>query len=297
MPRSPALTDLPLVSKEVGATFDVVTRATEKAVRITLKATIGIPYDEDGRAECAGTFVVHDFDDRSTLNYLRLGDGLYAMRHGLDRWQRSFLGLTKELDVLEGFSENSYVMPRTPRHGVSGAIVNSWSTDPKGRVGDPYLETIFDMSAVPARLEELRAAIARNTVLTPEGLAYRTPYPSWVVADDGAKVELTRPSRAAGQPVWAFGLDRLDEAMEMARRLGRVPEIRGQVAVAPRLPVPDVSARAAALHMANDMCLFLSQRLADLPSEDVVLWHDCANAGAIVDVAGTEGLSLSLIHI
>ena len=291
MPRSPALTDLPLGSKEVGATFDVVTRATEKAVRITLKATIGIPYDEDGRAECAGTFVVHDFDDRSTLNYLRLGDGLYAMRHGLDRWQRSFLGLTKELDVLEGFSENSYVMPRTPRHGVSGAIVNSWSTDPKGRVGDPYLETIFDMSAVPARLEELRAAIARNTVLTPEGLAYRTPYPSWVVADDGAKVELTRPSRAAGQPVWAFGLDRLDEAMEMARRLGRVPEIRGQVAVAPRLPVPDVSARAAALHMANDMCLFLSQRLADLPSEDVVLWHDCANAGAIVDVAGTEGLS------
>jgi hypothetical protein len=77
----------------------------------------------------------------------------------------------------------------------------------------------------------------------------------------------------------------------MARRLGGVPEIRGQVAVAPSLPVPDVSARAAAIHMANDVSLFLSQRLADLPSEDVALWHDCANAGAIMDVAGTEGLS------
>jgi hypothetical protein len=79
--------------------------------------------------------------------------------------------------------------------------------------------------------------------------------------------------------------------MEMARRLGGVPEIRGQVAVAPSLPVPDVSARDAALHLADDVHLFLSQRLADIPSEDVLLWHDCANARAIMDVAGTEGLS------
>jgi hypothetical protein len=290
MPRSPALTDLPLVSKEVRATFDVVTRATEKAVRITLKATIGIPYDEDARAECAGTFVVHDFDGRSRLNYLRLGDGLYVMRHGLDQWQGSFPGLAKELDALDRCSENRHLMPYTPRHGVTGVKINSWSPDPKGHVGDPYLETIFDMSAVPARLEELRAVIARNTVLTREGLAYRMPYPSWVVSNDGG-VELTRPSRAAEQPVWAFGLYRFDEAMEMARRLGGVPEIRGQVVDAPSLPVPDVSARAAAIHMANDVSLFLSQRLADLPSEDVALWHDCANAGAIMDVAGTEGLS------
>lgn len=291
MPRSTALSDLPLVSREVKATFDVVGRATGKAMRITMHATVGIPYDEEGHVEDAGSFEVDDFDGRSRLDYLRLDGGLYALRHGLDRWQKPFLGLARELDVLDGFTEDRRLMPFAPRHGVTGARINSWTTTPAGRVGDPYLDTIYDMSAVPARMAELREAIARNTVLTAEGLAYRTPYPSWVVGDGGETVELTRPARAETSPVRAFGIDRLDDALEMARRMGGNPAVGGRVIVAPDRAEPDDSARRAAVHLADDMRIFLSQQLADLDPERVRLWHDCANAEAIVDALGTDGLS------
>jgi hypothetical protein len=291
MPRSTALSDLPLVSREVKATFDVVGRATGKAMRITMHATVGIPYDEGGHVEDAGSFQVDDFDGRSRLDYLRLDGGLYALRHGLDRWQKPFVNLPRELDVLDGFTEDRRLMPFAPRHGVTGAKINSWTTTPAGRVGDPYLDTIYDMSAVPARMAELRDAIARNTVLTAKGLAYRTPYPSWVVSDRGEGVALTRPSRAEVYPVRAFGLDRLDDALDMARRMGGDPGIGGRVIAAPDRAEPDGSARRAAVYLADDIGIFLNQQLADLASEHVHLWHDCANAEAIVDALGTDGLT------
>ncbi|MFC6050307.1 hypothetical protein ACFPYM_20980, partial [Methylobacterium hispanicum] len=215
-----AVPDLPLVSKEIGATFDVVGRATGKPMRITLLTIVGIPYDEEGKARTDGVFDVEDFDGFSTLDYLRLGGGLYVLRFGLDRYQKPFRDLAHELDVLQGASENRYLMKRTDRHGVTGAKVNSWNTDPKGRVGDPYLDGIFDMSAVPARVEELRAVVARNVLLTSRGLAYRQPHPSWVVSNGGDVVALSRPSRSAERVVDAFGLGRLEDALEMARRLG-----------------------------------------------------------------------------
>jgi hypothetical protein len=291
MPRSTVLSDLPLVSREVAATFDVVSRATERALRIKLRATVGIPYDEEDIVEDAGSFQVDDFDGRSRLDYLRLDGGLYVLRHGLDRWQKPFDGLARELDALEGFTEDKRLMPHAPRHGVTGAKINSWAANASGRVCDPYLDTIYDMSAVPARLAELRAAIASRTVLTARGLAYRMSYPSWVVSDGGESVALTRPSRAEVYPVRAFGLDRLDDALEMARRMGGDPGIGGRVIAAPDRAMPDDSARRAAVYLADDMRMFLSQHLADLVPEHVHLWHDCANAEAIVDALGTDGLT------
>ena len=291
MSRSTALPELPLVSREVAATFDVVGLATGNALRIKLRATVGVPYDEDGAAEDAGSFEVDDYEGKSRLDYLRLDGGLYVLRHGLDRRQKPFAGLARELDVLEGCTEDKRLMPWAPRHGVTGAKIKSWAADATGRVGDPYLDTIYDMSAVPARMAELRAAIARNTVLTTRGLAYRTPYPSWVVGDRGETVELTRPAMAATIPVRAFGIDRLDDALEMARRMGGNPAVGGRVIIAPDRAEPDDSAKRAAVYLADDMRIFLSQQLADLVPERVHLWHDCANAGAIVDALGTDGLS------
>lgn len=285
-----AIPDLPLVSKEIGATFDVVGRATGKPMRITLLATVGVPYDEEGAAGTDGVFDVRDFDGSSTLDYLRLGSRLYVLRFGLDRYQKPFRDVAHELEELQGVSENRYVMERTSRHGVTGAKVNSWNTDPKGRVGDSYLGSIYDMRAVPARVEELRAVVARNVLLTSRGLAYRQPYPSWVVSNQGDVVALSRPSRSAERAVHAFGLDRREDALEMARRLGGEPQVLGRVVQAPGAPGPDVSARDAAVRLAESVREILGPRLAELPDGDVVRWHDCANAEAILDSSGGDGL-------
>lgn len=293
MAQSETVVDLPLVSKEIRSTFDVVERATGKPLRITLLATVGVPYDENDAAESDGVFEVDDFDGRSTLEYLRLGDGLYALRTSLDRWQKPFMGLARELEELQGASENFYLMPRTSLHGVTGAKVSKWTTDAKGRVGDPRLDRIYDMSAIPARLEELRRVLARNVVLTSQGLAYRHPYPSWNVLDKGDVVALTRHTRS--MDVHAFGLDRLDDAMEVARRLGGEPQVRGRVVQAPADPGPDVSARDAALVLAEAIREQLAPRLADLAGGDVFRWHDCANAEAILDAGGGEGVSRVLM--
>lgn len=291
MTRPGTAADLPLVSKEIKATFDVVVLRTREAQRITLRATVGVPYDEDGAARTDGVFDAEDFDGRTTLEYLRLGDGPYMRRAGFDRWQAPFKGLARELDELQGASENRYLMPRTLRHGITGAKVNKWSTDAKGKVGDPHLAQIYDLSAVPARLEELRAVVARNVLLTSRGLAYRQPYPSWVVSSEGDAVALTRPTRSAERPVQAFGLDRLDDALEMARRLGGDPRIRGGVVQSPADHGPDRSARDFALHMADEMRQIFGPAVAGLPDLDVLRWHDCANAEAILDASGGEGMT------
>lgn len=291
MTRPATAADLPLVSKEIKATFDVVDLRTREAQRITLRATVGVPYDETGAARTDGVFAAEDFDGATTLEYLRLGDGLYMRRAGFDRWQKPFKGLARELDELQGVSENSHLMPRTLRHGITGAKVNKWTTEAKGKVGDPHLAQIYDLSAVPARLEELRAVVARNALLTARGLAYRQPYPSWVVSSEGDAVALTRPTRSAERPVQAFGLTRLDDALEMARRLGGEPRIRGGVVQAPADPGPDRSARDAALHLAGEMRKLFGPAVAGLPDRDVLRWHDCANAEAVLDSSDGEGLS------
>ncbi|OAH21621.1 hypothetical protein AX289_16985 [Methylorubrum populi] len=290
MTRPGTAADLPLVSKEIKATFDVVVLRTREAQRITLRATVGVPYDEDGAARTDGIFDAEDFDGRTTLEYLRLGDGLYMRRAGLDCWQAPFEGLARELDVLHGASENRYLMPPTLRHGITGAKVGKWTTDAKGKVGDPHLAQIYDLSAVPARLEELRAAVAGKVLLTSQGLAYRQPYPSWVVSSEGDAVALTRPTRSAERPVRAFGLDRLDDALEMARRLGGDPRILGGVVHTPEDHGPDRSARNVALHLADELRKIFGPAVADLPDLDVHRWHDCANAEAILDASGGEGM-------
>ena len=280
--------DLPLVAKELRLTFDVVERASGKARRVTLLATVGVPFDEDGLAVDDGAFAVHDFEGHSRLTYVRSGDATYVRRLGLDRWQKRTAGLESELDLLHGASECSYVMQRTPLHGVTGRPVTSWSTAVEGRVDDPALDRVFDTSAIPGRLRMLRETVAAGVLLTREGLAYRQPYPSWKVEADGGVVALTRPSRC-DRSSSMFGLGRLDDALVMARRLGGDPQVRGAVERAPAGRSPDRSTIDAAVSVAELLTASLSRDLPDMPGESARLWHDCANAQSIVDEEGDDG--------
>lgn len=290
---SPAL-DLPLVAKELKLTFDVVERSTGKAKRITLLANVGVPFDEDGAARDDGSFDVHDLDGRSRLEYVRMGDVAYVLRMGLDRWQKPTTRLSAELDVLHGASECSYVMERTPLHGITGRPVKSWSTSVEGRPGDAALDRIYDTSAIPDRLRMLRETLAAGVLLTPRGLAYRSPFPSWSVQAKGAVVALTRPTRSSGSSN-RFGYGRLDDALEMARRLGRDPEVRGGVVAAPAGAPVDRSKADAAVWMAGLLVSALSQDLCEMPGQAARLWHDCANARSIVDQDGDDGAARIMI--
>lgn len=287
-------TDLPLVAKELGLTFDVIEKATAKPKRITLLATVGVPFDEDGEARAAGVFDVHDFDGRARLEYVRIGGTAYALRHQLDRWQKPFAGLPAELDALDGASECRYVMERTPLHGVTGRPVNSWSTAVEGRAEDPGLERLYDTSAVPERLRMLRETFAERLLLTRRGLAYRHPFPSWSVDDDGAVVALTRPTRC-GSLTTEFGYGRLEDALAMARRLGDDPEVRGAVVAVPDGVPEDRSSAEAAFWMADLLTDALIRDLPEMPGDAARLWHDCANARAIVDEDGDAGVARIMI--
>lgn len=294
MPLPSPPIELPLVAKDLKLTFDVVERSTGKAKRITLLATVGVPYDEDGAAGDGGSFDVHDFDGRSRLNYVLLGDVAYVRRLGLDRWQKPTNGAAAELDRLHGASECRYVMNRTPVHGVTGRPVNSWSTKVEGRVGDAALDLVYDTSAIPARLRILRETFAAGVLLTRQGLAYRHPFPSWSVDEKGAVVALTRPSRSDGSTT-EFGYGRLDDALDMARRLGGDPEVRGAIVVAPPVPQTDRSSSDAALWMADLLTSSLAGGLCEMPGEAARLWHDCANARSIVDEDGDAGTARIMI--
>lgn len=294
MPLPSAPVELPLVAKELELTFDVVERSTGKAKRITLLAVVGVPFDEDGTAVDGGSFDVHDFDGRSCLNYVRMGDAAYVLRLGLDRWQQRTPGLAAELALLDGASECDYVMERTPVHGVTGRPVNSWSTRVEGRVGDAALDLIYDTSAIPGRLRMLRETLADSVLLTRRGLAYRHPFPSWSVDDEGAVVALTRPSRCDGSST-EFGYGRLEDALEMARRLGGDPQVRGGIVSAPPGPQVDRSSADAALWMAELLTAALARDLCEMPGEAARLWHDCANARSIVDEDGEAGAARIMI--
>jgi hypothetical protein len=280
--------DLPLVAKETKLTFDVVERSTGKAKRITLLAVVGVPFDEDGAAGDGGSFDVQDFDGRSRLDYVVMGGVAYVRRLGLDRWQKPTRGLTGELALLDGASECRYVMERTPVHGVTGRPVNSWTTTVEGRVGDAALDLIYDTSAIPARLRDLRETFAAGVLLTRQGLAYRHPFPSWSVEEKGAVVALTRPSRSDGSST-EFGYGRLDDALEMARRLGGDPEVRGGIVSEPPGPRTDRSGSDAALWMAGVVTSALAGDLCEMPGAAARLWHDCANARSIVEEDGDAG--------
>lgn len=294
MPLSSDPAELPLVAKELELTFDVVERSTANAKRITLLAVVGVPFDEDGAAVVGGSFDVHDFDGRSRLDYVRMGDASYVLRLGLDRWQKPTAGPAAELGVLDGASERGYVMERTPSHGVTGRPVKSWSTRVEGRVGDAALDVIYDTSAVPARLRMLRETFAAGVLLTRRGLAYRHPFPSWSVDGKGAVVALTRPSRCNGSST-EFGYGRLEDALEMARRLGGDPQVRGGIVSAPPGPQADRSSADAALWMAELLTAALARDLCEMPGEAARLWHDCANARSIVDRDGDDGAARIMI--